>query len=201
MLRRKFVLGAAAAALGTNAGRAYADAQCTPFNQFGVQTCSASVSIRSAVTTFQEQTLPQWCWAACLSVIFNYWGHRVSQQTIVRSFYGGIVNMPGSNEQIMAGLNGNWVDDDGRRFSVQGDTYGTNPMTAANDLATGMPLIVCTQGHAMVLTNLTCNRNFSGQIQVTDAGVMDPWPGNGFRSLSPQEWYNIYLCARVRVYG
>jgi hypothetical protein len=72
-------------------------------------------------------------------------------------------------------------------------------MTATQDLSNDMPLIIGTMGHAMVLTSLTYVRDQFGRGDVTAAVVRDPWPGNGRRVLSAQEWYNTSFLARIRV--
>jgi hypothetical protein len=72
-------------------------------------------------------------------------------------------------------------------------------MTAAQDLAADMPLIIGTMGHAMVLSRLDYLVDQYGRGEVKWATVRDPWPGRGRRVLSPQEWYNISFAARIRV--
>ncbi|MHB1117780.1 hypothetical protein [Sideroxydans sp.] len=99
----------------------------------------------------------------------------------------------------MANLNRGWTDEDGDDFSVTGDVYSANPITAAQDLAQDMPLIIGTMGHAMLLTSLVYVRDGQGNGNVTSAIVRDPWPGRGRRVLSPQEWFSADFLARIRV--
>lgn len=135
-------------------------------------------------------------------MIFLYFGHPVAQSRIVTQAFGEAINHPGSVEQILSDLSRSWTDDDGNSFEATCDAYDANPVTAAQDLANDMPLLVCSLGHAMVLTALTYVSDPTSPIgaTVTAATVRDPWPGNGGkRVLSPQEWYNISLLARVRI--
>jgi hypothetical protein len=103
-------------------------------------------------TVYATQQMSQWCWAACLEMVFAYWGHPVSQVEIVRQTWGTIANVPAQPYQIVTDLNRRWQDDDGNSFNVAGDVFTANAVTAAQDLAADMPLIVGSLGHAMVLT-------------------------------------------------
>ena len=108
----------------------------------------------------------------------------------------------GTEQQILSDLSRSWADDNGNSFDASCDAYDANPVTATQVLASDMPLLVCSLGHAMVLTALTYVSDPTSPIgaTVTAATVRDPWPGNGGkRMLSPQEWYNISLLARVRI--
>jgi hypothetical protein len=174
-----------------------ADMRCSPFGPTGLQTCEAGID--SSRLPFPVQKQSEWCWAACISMVFQYYGHSVSQERIVQETWGGIVNMPGQPEQIVSDLNRQWKDDNGRRFTARGDVYSVTAGTAAQDLEANYPLIIGSMGHAMVLTDLVYVRNFQGQGQVQQAVVRDPWPGRGRRVLSAQEWFAIQFAARIRV--
>ena len=132
-------------------------------------------------------------------MVFRYYGFYVSQERIVQETWGSIINMPAHNDVILSNLNRKWTDDYGNRFKVTSDSYTANPITAAQDLANDMPLIIGTLGHAMVLTSLVYWQDTYGNGDVTSAIVRDPWPGNGKRTLSAQEWYSTSFLARIRV--
>ena len=196
--RKALVLTALPVVIATET--ASARLRCGQWNVRGVQQCEAGIDSRIAsVTVNAEQHLSQWCWAACIEMVFRYYGFHVPQARIVSETWGGIVNLPGRPDQIMANLNRPWVDERGRRFSVAGDVYTANPMTAAQDLAANMPLIIGTGGHAMVLTSLAYDRDWYGGGVVTSAVVRDPWPDKGRRNLTPQEWHGTRFLARIRV--
>lgn len=149
---------------------------------------------------FAYQQASEWCWAACIQMVFEYWGHAITQQEIVRQTWGVIANMPAQPLDIVRDLNRSWKDRNGNAFAVQGDVFSANGATAAQDLAAEMPLIIGSMGHAMVLTAVSYNRAANGQGQVTGAIVRDPWPGNGGkRQLSPMEVAAEMLLVRIRV--
>ena len=196
MNRRAFLTSVAAVAVSP-AFTAFARVACGPFYN-GVQACEAGIQ-SSLLAVSAVQRMPEWCWAACIETVFAYYGHRVPQEQIVRETWGQIVNLPGQPEQIIRDLNRDWTDVNGETFSVSGDVFSANPITAAQDLSEDMPLIIGTMGHAMVLSSLTYLRNAYGQGEVKAAVVRDPWPGRGRRVLTPQEWYGTQFLARIRV--
>jgi Papain-like cysteine protease AvrRpt2 len=183
------------------AGTLFADLRCTQFVPPGVQTCEAGIesSILDAQVLDSVQHRSEWCWAACIAMVFDYYRHPVAQERIVQQTWGSIVNVPGQPGQIIADLNRPWVDARGQHFHASGDVYSVNAITAAQDLAANHPLIIGSLGHAMVLTDLVYLRDAYGRGQPQQAVVRDPWPGRGRRQLTPQEWYAIQFAARIRV--
>ncbi len=166
------------------------------------EVCTAGINSSVAMIFAAYQTQTEWCWAASMSMIFRYYNHPIAQERIVKETWGQLVNMPGSVDQILSDLNRKWTDDNAQDFTSVGDPYSANPVTAAQDLAGDDPLLICSLGHAMVLTALTYIQDplAPGGASVTQAVVRDPWPANGGkRALSPQEWANVSLLARVRV--
>lgn len=164
--------------------------------------CTAGINSSVSMIFAAYQTQSEWCWAASMSMIFRYYNHPVAQERIVKETWGQLVNMPGRVDQILSDLNRTWTDDNDEDFTSVGDAYSANPVTAAQDLAGDDPLLICSLGHAMVLTALTYIQDpfAPGGASVTQAIVRDPWPANGGkRALSVQEWANVSLLARVRV--
>ena len=204
MNRRKFLFASVGASALCTTNPAAALLSCTPFNQWGLQQCEAGIDSGIANVTAAAvggQHLNQWCWAACIEIVFRYYGHPVPQEQIVEQTWGGIVNLPGQPSQILANLNRNWEDLNGNAFAVSGNSYTANQATAAQDLSNNMPLIIGTLGHAMVMTSLQYTRNVRGGGQVNAAIVRDPWPGRGRRVLTPVEWYGTSFLARIRVHS
>lgn len=206
MNRREFIKALSFGVMGSSVfltNSAEGKIKCTPFNRQGIQRCEAGIDSSIAHRTAAAvggQHLNQWCWAACIEMVFRYYGYIVPQVRIVQETWGEIINLPGQPRQILANLNRPWIDIKGKRFSVSGDAYSANPITAAQDLSQNMPLIIGTMGHAMVLTSLQYLRNQFGQGNVQAARVRDPWPGRGRRFLTPQEWYSTSFLARIRVF-
>jgi len=177
--------------------------RCGNYNGNGIQRCVAGIdsSILNVVAS-DRQRASQWCWAASIEAVLNYYGYDITQEDIVYQTWGDIYNMPGTYRDILGALNKTYIDRDGYRFTVRAETYSANVISASNDLANDYPLIIGTQGHAMVLTALEYDRDQFGRGQVVNAVVRDPWPYSpGRRTLSAQEWYGTNLLVRIRVYN
>lgn len=206
MDRRKFLATMGAGAISSAlAPKSFAEGQCAqPFvypNGYAIQQCS--VGIPSGIFQFvaANQQNSQWCWAACIQMMFRMYGYDLPQALLVHQTWGGIVNMPAQPHQIMAALNRIYIDKNGRRFRASGNSFSVNIATAIQDLANRSPLIVGALGHATVLTALNYAQSNAGELQVNSAIVRDPWPLNpSRRTLSPQEWHNISFAARVRCF-
>ena len=180
-----------------------ADITCYPpvTNAYGysVQNCDVGIPshLMHYVAAMQEQD--QWCWAACIQMMFRVYGYDLPQHQLVQQTWGSIVNMPAYPEQIMAALNRGYVDTRGRPFWAYGDAFTVSIATAIQDLANRSPLIVGALGHATVLTALNYTQSNAGELQVNSAIVRDPWPTSpSRRELTPEEWYGISFAARVR---
>jgi hypothetical protein len=129
-------------------------------------------------------------------MIFRYFGHDLSQEQIVAETWGSVVNMPASLDQIMQDLNRPWRDTAGNVFNTTAGPVAPNG--SANELANNIPLIICTLGHAMVLTALEYVHDQFGNGDVTNAIARDPWQQTGRHSLTPQQWYSAQLMIAVR---
>ena len=145
-------------------------------------------------TAYQNQRSSQWCWAACIAMVFAFNDHPVSQQRIVREAYGSLINWPAPGMVIARALQRRWRDDDGDEFQVRIDgLYDSGAGILATDnarivraLDQDRPLIIGARGHAMVLTALDY-QHFQNSIVPKAAGVFDPFPGRGPRGLMPDE--------------
>jgi hypothetical protein len=206
MDRRQFLtsLGIGTAGVLT-ASKSLAEAICTrPIanaNGYAVRNCT--VGIPSGLLRFvaARQQSSQWCWAACIQMVFRVYGYDLPQALFVQQTWGSIVDMPGSPSQILSALNRTYIDNSGRRFTAVGDSISVNISTAINDLSNRSPLIIGSLGHATVLTALSYNQSNAGEFQLVGATVRDPWPTRPSRRiLTPQEWNNANFAARVRCF-
>ena len=194
--RRGLVVGAATLAVS---GGARAAQRCVPVTMGGVRGCEVGIPSALFGLIYAEQESSQWCWAACIAMVLAGYGHPISQARIVGETFGQIVNMPGSPAAILAALNRPWIDDRGSAFWVQGDTLSANLGSTIQDLSAGLPLIVGTLGHAMVLSAMAYRTHpMTGALAVASITVRDPWPGRGARTLTSQEAFNISFLARIR---
>ena len=205
--RRGFLSTLATAATATAGGLALpglAQAELVCEDWPGQRVCEAGIPSRLIGTSAirNEQYQSQWCWAACIAMVFAYHGHPVSQSRIVREAFGAIADVRGTPEMILSQLNRDWVDDADRPFRATSSFGGTTPEAAAYDLVDDHPLIIGTQGHAVVLTSLSyrfVESAYGVVTQLLSAKVRDPWPGVGRRFLRPDEWATINFAAHVRV--
>lgn len=192
----KYVVSTSTAVVATHYSDSFAGLNCDQLSS-GFQFCRAGIDSTVALRMARRQQQSQWCWAACIQMIFAYNDFSMSQSDIVRSTWGSVGNMPATDMQIMNDLNSAWTDSNGQTFTTQSERV-FSPQ-AAVELANNYPLIICTTGHAMVLTALDYIVNpFTTAGDVKRAFVRDPWGNNGRRVLTSQEWYNQNLLLAVR---
>jgi hypothetical protein len=171
------------------------------------QVCIAQVDFNSfAQNAYQNQQSSQWCWAASISMLFSYYDHPVSQQAIVQSLYGRVVNLPSGNGwNIASRLNTTWTDANGKHFRAEltgAYDFDAGVMTINNamlvdELDQDRPVIIGTRGHAVVGTAIEFVPGPAGPI-ITGIGVFDPWPGRGARGLDPSEMLAMHLRGELR---
>lgn len=205
MHRRHFLAGGLSSFL---AGHASAEQLCGYPDYNGNQICE--VGIPSLRFYPSRQACEQWCWAACIQMVFATYNRFVDQRDIVLKLFGDLRCAPAPNGYaIIRAINGNWRDINGRWFSAYSEPlldlsveYARSDAAAAasRELAAGYPLINGAVGHATVLTAMTFQRNRWGQGAVLDLIVRDPWPENASRRrLSMQEVGGTNFLAAVRV--
>lgn len=207
MERRAFLRSALAGAGMVAASRTLFGAkQCgtpvstmTPMGAQPIEVCTAGISSITFKQAFQQQN--EWCWAACISMVFEYYHHAVDQQRIVKETWGSVADMPGMPRDILRDLNKRWTDDAGHAFQCQGDMLSVNVNTAVQDLIDDHPLIIGAFGHATVLAAIVSEVDTAtSQYEIQQVIVRDPWPGSGGRRpMSAMEWASINFAARIRV--
>lgn len=195
-------------ALSAFAGNAAAKTTCQPM-QYGPaywggpavalgQNCVSEVEFSRFYQKATPQVQSQWCWAAVISMIFDYYGYSVSQARIVREAYGAEFNWPAKSGEVIARqINRQWIDDRNQRFSstvtsaydaFAGFSATTNEILI-NELHNERPFIIGTKNHAVVGTSMQYWRFPNGMIgNVGAVGVFDPWPmSQRARGLTPAE--------------
>ena len=203
MNRRRFLSLAAVPLLAPR--QVLATTTCAP-TPYGLG-CRSEVPFGSfSQQAYQSQAMPQWCWAACISMVFSYYRHPVNQARIVSEVYGGPVNMPaGTGIVIARQLNRAWTDDQGRPFrsrvtaayDFDAGVFNVDNGGLINELDRNRPVVVGTFTHAVVMTAMDYVRTPLGP-NLTGVGVFDPWPGRGARSLSPAEMVPMHLNGGLR---
>lgn len=208
MRRIAFICGAVLSI--ASGARASTSCQQTPQGAL----CVSQVDFaKFAAQAFQDQLQSQWCWAASIAMIFNYYGHPVSQARIVSDVYGAPVNMPAQAGIVMANeLNRTWQDDAGKGFhsqvtgayDAQYGVYGLTNQQIVNELDGDHPLVIGARTHAVVVTEIQYFATPWGP-NVVSVGVFDPWPGVGARTLAQDEMTpahlggSLFFAATVRV--
>jgi hypothetical protein len=159
-----------------------------------------------------SQQQSQWCWAASIQMVFNYYGVGIDQDQIVRRTYGmdpygNLPNWPGSFQAIHSNLN-NWsIDNYGNRYTVTASIGMGAPAPAIllRELAEGRPVILGYQtgpnsGHAVVATAASYIQTPMGP-QIQTIVVRDPWPSrDNLQTMGRQEWPGIVLANRIQAY-
>lgn len=196
MIHRRGVLGALPALVLAHA--AQAQSACWADPRWG-RICRADIPFRAVQSAYRPQAASEWCWAACISMIFTYYGYPVSQPRIVREAYGSIANVPAASGLMIArALDRTWISDTRRRFrSVLGPVYDAaagvdsiNFPAIVGALAANHPLILGARGHAVVLSGVTYAATAAGP-RVLSGAVFDPWPGIGPRLMRRDEFVPV----------
>jgi len=137
------------------------------------------------VASSQQQS--QWCWAASIQMVLNYYGIAIQQPEIVARTYGtdyfrNLPNWAGSFEAITANLNYAGLDNYGQAYQVQSVVYYGAPdaQTLIDELSRQRPVIVGYQtgpgaGHAVVITAASYIETSTGSV-LQSVVVRDPWP-------------------------
>jgi hypothetical protein len=146
----------------------------------------------------------QWCWAACISMGFRYYGFEVEQSDIVQRIKGLPLDQPGSGSELTRALSVAWTDKGGKKFrsrcTVFDPSRGKLNLTTAGmveELAKEHIVIHGASGHATVVTQLTYTKWANGAVTINEAGVRDPSPvyAGAYRTLAPSEFASIYTAA------
>jgi hypothetical protein len=139
------------------------------------------------------QRASQWCWAASIQMVLNFYGVHITQPQIVARTYGMDPDGPlpdwgGNLPGITANLN-NWsIDNLGRRYTVRAEfRWGPPPPSDLyRELQQGRPVLVAyrsgpVSGHAVVITAAGFSSSPSGLIPRSIV-VRDPWPSEENRA-------------------
>jgi hypothetical protein len=159
-----------------------------------------------------SQRNQNWCWAASIQMILNYYGVHITQEQIVaRSYgvnsFGQLPNWTGSFQVITANLN-NWsIDNSGRRYSVIASLNSGAPSPAylIQELSSLRPVLIGyqsspTSGHAVVITACSYIQTAYGP-SIQSIIVRDPWPSQqNISSLGRVEYSGIELASLIQAH-
>jgi hypothetical protein len=136
-----------------------------------------------------DQHNTNWCWAASLQMIFNYYGVNITQEQIVKRTYGTdatgrLPNSAGTFPAITQNLN-NWsVDNNGKKYKVTASMNWGAPSASylVQELEAQHPILIgystgAYSGHAVVVTACSYVETSYGPM-IQSIVVRDPWPSS-----------------------
>lgn len=142
---------------------------------------------------FHRQYKDNWCWAACVQMVLDYYGLSVSQSRIVERAYGDDYDFTANKNDIIGALNGWYVN--GYTVRANYERY-KNAKTLIDAIASGRPLIIglneryTSTGHAYVLTHIFFTKDYNGNMTPTRVVVINPAnSGDLEESLDWSEFY------------
>lgn len=161
---------------------------------------------------YSEQLNSEWCWAASIQMILNYYGVNINQKEIVERSYGtypngNLPNWPASFQTITANLN-NWsIDDNGTIYTVVSEIGWRAPTPAIllKEIGNQAPVLLSymsspSSGHAVVATGVGFTRSYYGPVLQTII-VRDPWPSReNIANDGRVEYPATYLASRITAY-
>jgi len=153
-----------------------------------------------------------WCWAASIQMIFNYYGIDITQEQIVARSYGvsptGLLPDWTGNEQVITANLNNWsVDNGGRQYTVRAYCYPGPPTPAylIQELALKRPVLIGYQsgpgsGHVVVITACSYINTDNGPL-IESIVVRDPWPDeDNTANQGRKEWTGIELANKIQAH-
>lgn len=133
------------------------------------------------VSTAQLQT--EWCWAASVQMVLNWYNIPVTQTDVVNRIYHKTVDAAASENQIAEALSGFAYDRDGHKVHIHADrkTGIPSPELLVNQLSQQRPMLVTFHStrkmlHAVVITSAEYTTNEQGGVHVTSLTYRDPNP-------------------------
>lgn len=194
---------AAAALLASGFAAQAQQEQCGAADAAGIQQCRIALAPEDVQRMAAVQERRNWCWAASMSMIFAHHGYQMAQERIAREQSDDAADRGASALAITRMLDQRWQDAHGRSFvasalagSKPGRRFQFGNDTVIRELIAQRPLIIGTQGHAMVLVGLEYERfTFQDAVRITGGTVIDPWPLQGVRPLRPAELNPGYVAA------
>ncbi len=128
----------------------------------------------------------QWCWAASVKMVLNYYGVAITQKQIVARTYGTdefgrLPNWPATYKTIHRNLNYKSIDLNGNKYSVIAKIGKGRPnhIWLINEINSQRPIIISYRtgvktGHAVVITGLSFVFKKTSPT-VNKIIVRDPW--------------------------
>jgi hypothetical protein len=133
------------------------------------------------------QQKPQWCWAASIQMVMNYYQVDIDQQMVVERTYGTnpdgeLPNWSANVETIHLNLNHKGIDKNGKKYIVnaRAGKGAPEPALLIDELSQKKPVVIAYQadfgGHVVIITALSYFETPRGPI-IRSIVVRDPIPG------------------------
>jgi hypothetical protein len=153
------------------------------------------VGIPSFMFTPAAQQQDEWCWAASIQMILNWYHIPVTQEMIVNQIKGGLFDAGGTDEEISRGLSTLASGADHRIHEIRSSTaQGPPPVPfLISELGQGHPILLTfatgpNSGHAVVITAASYVLTPMGPY-IKSLVIRDPYP-------SPQ---NVQTMGRIEI--
>jgi hypothetical protein len=166
------------------------------------------VGLRDEQVFQVSQSCENWCWAACCQSVFATSGFDVPQEQFVQKAFGTSTTCAtATGRMIQETVDGPWVDQQGHRLIANSKvvfdrlhsiSIGDPVRAIADELYHGRPMLIGTQGHAMIITYLHYSQNNNFGLNIHSMRVFDPDPIRPrIRELSAQEQRDAEFLATV----
>ncbi len=188
----------------------------TFFSGISTQTLEFS----SQPSSLGKQRRTNWCWAASIQMVLNYYDIPVSQEQVVSQMFGGYLpNATASSQQVLQAVNGWGITVYGqpkiiRAMNIANLSVNRKNKIIIDSLREDKPLIIGLAprsgqtGHAYVLTAIKYyfpsknSPEYNNKKAVVDKVVLrDPWPLSPSKiTMSGKEFFQrAFLCAKISV--
>jgi hypothetical protein len=131
------------------------------------------------------QQKPQWCWAASIQMVMNYYGVDIDQKQIVKRTYGvsngELPDWAASIETIHKNLNYKGVDNQGKMYIVNAQVglNAPDPILLIEELSHKRPVVIGYKanfgGHVVLITAVSYYESNKGPL-IRSIVVRDPLP-------------------------
>lgn len=142
---------------------------------------------------YHRQYKDNWCWAACVQMVLDYYGLEVTQSRIVERAYGDAYDFTADGEDIVDAID-RW-NVNGSLIRATSEKY-KSAKTLIDAMTKGTPLIIgldeqfTSTGHAYVLTHVFFTTDYRGNMTPTRVLVVNPAnEGDLEESLDWDEFY------------
>lgn len=139
-----------------------------------------------------SQYKENWCWAACVQMVLDYYDLYVSQTTIVKRTYGNEYNITANKNDIVGAIDGWYIR--GHVVKAKYERY-KSAKTLIDAVSSGHPLIVglnenSSIGHAYVLTHIFFKNDYNGDMTPTRVVLLNP--ANSYDLEESLDWSEFY---------